>query len=1282
MQTHARGPVARLVIAVVTTALALAGLVALSSAAAPGAHAAAGTISGTVRASGVNTPLAGITVEAFCAAGGTWQSCEETTTDAAGGYTFDLPHGTYRIGASSADNQYAAAYFGGSTAADAADVVPPASGIDLAMTRNAPITGKSTQGLLGSPVAGVDVCLYAKVSGGQAGWECVGEAVTATDGSYRLWAKPGTYRVGFSVADNHLRAVFYPNATTVETATDLVIGAGGRPGVTVKMVPNAKVTGHVTVDGSGAAIGGATVRAHQRGPGAAWTVVRTATADAGGTYTLFLDPGTYRLEFDNACSGDGPCSEVYRSEFWDDKSTVETATDVTVGNAGTLSRSAALARNAIITGTITEADGGEPVAGAQVAALRQVTVGTRTRWTEVAWAAAGTDGTYRLHVPTGTYRLSFDDAACDADPCEDRFQKEYWEESTALETAQNVPVTAPGSYAERNGTFAVNGRITGTVTAETGGAPLSGIEVVALDERTYQDGGQNRTEWVPVARATTGADGTYTLPAGAGDHRIRFAEDCAPGECRYLTEYYDDAATAEQGVDVTVAAPGSTTSGIDAALAAGSRISGELVTAGGAPVADATVTVYADRAGSWTPVATTRSRDDGGYAVLLPDGSYRVGFSSDTGAFTEEFYDDHRKLAAADTITVAGKDVPDIDATLGLVVVNVTAPSIADADPQVGETITAQPGTWSVTPDSLAYRWFQSGSDQPIATSKDLVVPAGALGKTLTVEVTAKKAGYADGVASSAPSAPVAQGVLTNTVKPSISGAATVGSTVQAVEGDWSATPDSYTYRWLQSGSDQPIGTGKTLEVPPGAVGKTLTVEVTAVKAGHSSATASSDPSAAVAPGGLANTVKPTITGTVKVGEKVTAAPGTWSPAADSYTYRWFHSGAAEPIGTGNDLVVPAAAANQKLTVEVTASKAGYGNNTVVSEPTGTVARGTITNTAKPTITGDVKVGAKVTATDGTWSPTPATYAYQWFQSGSDTPIGTGKNFTVPVAAAGKTLTVQVAAIRQGYDVADAFSEPSGTVAPGDLTNDQAPSVTGTLKVGHTVTAEPGTWSPTPTGYSYRWFQAGSTDPIGTGKDLQVPAGAAGKALSVEVTATAPAGYADTVKSSAPSAAVEPGDLASVSEPTISGTLKGGEKLTATPGTWPPAADSHSYRWFRSGSDDPIGTAKELTIPGAAAGEKLTVEVTAHKTGYADAVATSEESTSVATGAALLNSAKPTITGIYSPARGSRPSPAPGRRPRRSSPTAGCSAARPRRSAPDRSWSSRTAPPASCSGSR
>ncbi|HEY1117972.1 MAG TPA: carboxypeptidase regulatory-like domain-containing protein, partial [Acidimicrobiales bacterium] len=584
--------------------------------------------------------------------------------------------------------------------------------------------------------------------------------------------------------------------------------------------------------------------------------------------------------------------------------------------------------------------------------------------------------------------------------------------------ADDVVVAGAGVVAGKNATLARNGAITGNVTAEADGASLEGVDVLALQEDTFEVDGTTYTEWMPVGFASTDENGDYSLPVAAGTYRVGFFDYCwAEEECRHLTEFYDDVSTPEAGTDVTVTGS-DVTPDIDAALAEGSTVSGTITDGDDAPVEDAEVTAYVEEDGEWTPVGGTWTDGNGDYRLLVADGSYRLGFSDPAEeSFTEEFYDDSRTLEDADTIVVGGADVADVDATVGLLVPveNLAPPRVLDEDPQVGELVYAHPGVWTPASDDLDIEWFRSGSEEPIGSGIGVVVPAEALGETLTVQVTVRADDRIDGVASSEPSAPVTEGQLTSTVKPSVRGPLVAGATVEARDGSWSAAPDSYTYRWFQSGTEEPIGTDKQLVVPDGAVGQTLTVEVTAKKAGYADGVRSSEPTVAVtaAPTALEGTAPPRITGVVQVGRTITVDPGTWSQEPSGFHYQWWADGKVIPGVTGADYTVPAAMANKRIQVMVTAGVPGA-IGTAWTDATTPVALGRIT-AERPRLTGKPKVGRKLRVRPAAAVPAAASVRVQWLVNGSVVPGATRPRLKLTRKHQGKRIRAQVVYSLPGY---------------------------------------------------------------------------------------------------------------------------------------------------------------------------------------------------------------------------------------------------------------------------
>jgi subtilisin family serine protease len=84
---------------------------------------------------------------------------------------------------------------------------------------------------------------------------------------------------------------------------------------------------------------------------------------------------------------------------------------------------------------------------------------------------------------------------------------------------------------------------------------------------------------------------------------------------------------------------------------------------------------------------------------------------------------------------------------------------------------------------------------------------------------------------------------------------------------------------------------------------------------------------------------------------------------------------------------------------------------TVVSVDTGAAAP---VATEAPTITGDPRVGKRLTASAGTWDPAEVEVAYQWLRDGEAIERATSETYRVTRADVGSTLTVRVTATAEG----------------------------------------------------------------------------------------------------------------------------------------------------------------------------------------------------------------------------------------------------------------------------
>ncbi len=270
---------------------------------------------------------------------------------------------------------------------------------------------------------------------------------------------------------------------------------------------------------------------------------------------------------------------------------------------------------------------------------------------------------------------------------------------------------------------------------------------------------------------------------------------------------------------------------------------------------------------------------------------------------------------------------------------------------------------------------------------------------------------------------------LTSTKPPVISGPAKVGAKLTAGTGSWSAAPSSYAYQWKADGTAIAGATGATYTVPAKLLGKKITVTVTARRSGHPDGQSTSA-AVTVAKGDAPKaTAKPVISGKVKVGAKLTAGKGTWAPKPSSYTYQWKADGKAIAGATGATYTVPAKLLGKKVTVTVTAVLTGHTSGSATSVAV-KVAKGDAPKaSAKPVISGKVKVGAKLTAGKGKWTPTPTSYSYQWYANGKAIAKATGSKLTLKAAQRGKKITVKVTAHRTGHTSGASTSTATKAVA-------------------------------------------------------------------------------------------------------------------------------------------------------------------------------------------------------------------------------------------------------------
>jgi hypothetical protein len=275
------------------------------------------------------------------------------------------------------------------------------------------------------------------------------------------------------------------------------------------------------------------------------------------------------------------------------------------------------------------------------------------------------------------------------------------------------------------------------------------------------------------------------------------------------------------------------------------------------------------------------------------------------------------------------------------------------------------------------------------------------------------------------------------------------------------------------------------------------------------------------------------------------------------------------------------------VTVAVVAAPAGPGTG----DPGSTVTPGNVTIQ----ISGPARVGTLLTADAGTWTPA-GTPAYQWLSGGDPISGATAATYTPVAADAGHLVQVKVTEQPSGGSAVSAVSLPI-TVSAGQFVAPN-PVITGTPKVGQTLRAGTGTWSPAPEALGYQWLRNGIPIATATSASYVLQKSDAGAQLRVQVYGVS-TGYATALVASGVVKVAPIVVLKTLrhTRPKIRGTVRVGRRLHVVVGSWKPNPRLH-YQWLVAGKRVSGATKATFKLPRSAKGKKVTVRVTATLTGY------------------------------------------------------------------------------------
>lgn len=410
--------------------------------------------------------------------------------------------------------------------------------------------------------------------------------------------------------------------------------------------------------------------------------------------------------------------------------------------------------------------------------------------------------------------------------------------------------------------------------------------------------------------------------------------------------------------------------------------------------------------------------------------------------------------------------------------------------PRVASTLTASTPDWLPSSASFAFQWYRDGEAIIDATERRYTVKPDDAGYHLQVEVAGMSSGLIATTAIS-DTAAVALGSLP-TGPATISGTARVGTvlTVSTTVPDGAAP----SYEWQRNGSRISGATGRSYRLQPADSGQQIRVVVRLERAGYADAERRSS-SVKVAAGALVSAT-PRVSGTSRVGSTLTAVTGSWTDGTQ-FRYQWRVDGRDVSGATGRTFTPRASDVGKQVSVRVTGSLPGYSTASKSSGSTGKVARASFSSKPTPRISGSVRVGQTLRASAGSWG-SGVTIRYQWRIDGKPVSGATRSTFKVRASDHGKRVTVTVTASRAGFTTASTTSAKTGAVAK-PFSRTSAPTISGTVRVGSTLTARPNAWAPSPS-FSYQWYANGKPISGATRSTFKLTPNQFGTTITVKVT--------------------------------------------------------------------------------------------------------------------------------------------------------------------------------------
>ncbi|MGZ5403570.1 MAG: hypothetical protein ACXWDL_02860, partial [Nocardioides sp.] len=232
-------------------------------------------------------------------------------------------------------------------------------------------------------------------------------------------------------------------------------------------------------------------------------------------------------------------------------------------------------------------------------------------------------------------------------------------------------------------------------------------------------------------------------------------------------------------------------------------------------------------------------------------------------------------------------------------------------------------GRWTPAA-SYDVQWHAGGEPIPGATGPTFTPAPGDLRRRLSVSVTATARGYAPGTATSERTSRITRGTIAVAGAPTLSGTARVDEVLTLSPGSASPGAEERVVRWFADGQQIPGASANRLRLSQDHIRRTMTATVVFRREGYRHLPVTTSPTDPVVAGRFEMTAPFTLAGAPRVGQILTVAPGTFTPADAEVTYTWLRGDQPLAGETGPAYAVGPDDLGGRLSVRVDLRRAGY----------------------------------------------------------------------------------------------------------------------------------------------------------------------------------------------------------------------------------------------------------------------------------------------------------------------------------------------------------------------